>query len=54
MRGSVLEGLTHAPALRELTLEHQQLPPGETLVLEPRTLRALPVRRPGPSPGRCC
>ncbi len=42
----MLEGLTLHAGLRELHLEHQQLPPGETLVLEPRTLRALQVRRP--------
>ena len=58
-RIAVLEGLETLTQLRELHLEAQQLPDGDALVLDPRSLRAVAVpespwlRRTEPRSNRC-
>ena len=43
-RIAVLEGLETLTQLRELHMECQQLPDGDALALDPRSLRAVSVR----------
>ena len=40
---TVIEGLENLESLRELHIEKQDLPPGEKLLFEPRSLQALSV-----------
>ena len=40
---TVVEGLEKLESLRELHIEKQNLPPGEKLLFEPRSLEALSV-----------
>ena len=43
-RIAVVEGLESLTQLRELHIESQRLPPGEKLVFDPRSVRAIAVR----------
>uniref|UniRef100_A0A0L8GZE5 Uncharacterized protein n=1 Tax=Octopus bimaculoides TaxID=37653 RepID=A0A0L8GZE5_OCTBM len=38
---AVIEGLKNLPQLNELYMDRQQLPPGEKLLLDPRSIRAI-------------
>ena len=40
---SVVEGLENVQNLTELHIENQNLPPGESLLFDPRTMEALSV-----------
>ena len=40
---TVVEGLENVESLTELHIENQSLPPGESLLFDPRTMEALSV-----------
>ena len=40
---TVVEGLENVESLTELHIENQNLPPGESLLFDPRTMEALSV-----------